>query len=161
VTIAPQRLGHVVLKVRDLDRAEAFYAGVLGLTVTGRLPGRMVFFAAPGNPGSHDLAVYRVGPDAAPQGRDEVGLFHLAYQVESREALEQAYHHLRAHGVKITGTMNHGANLSVYFEDPDGHMLELTYEVPRGEWPSRANPFAGRDLLPFDEAARPRPGPAR
>lgn len=109
MTIAPRKLGHVVLKVRDLERAEAFYAGVLGLSVTGRLPGRMVFFAAPGNPDSHDLAVYRVGADAAPQGREQVGLFHLAYQVESREALEAAYHHLKAHGVKITGTMNHGA----------------------------------------------------
>lgn len=154
MTLAPRKLGHVVLKVRDLERAEAFYAGVLGLSVTGRLPGRMVFFAAPGNPDSHDLAVYRVGADAAPQGREQVGLFHLAYQVESREALEAAYRHLKAHGVKITGTMNHGANLSVYFEDPDGHTVELTYEVPRAEWRHLANPFAGRDPLPFDAAAK-------
>lgn len=152
--VVPKKLGHVVLKVRDLERAEAFYAGLLGLRVTGRLPGRMVFFAAPGNTDSHDLAVYRVGPEAAPQAREQVGLFHVAYQVESREALEGAYHHLKGHGVTILGTMDHGANLSVYFEDPDGHTVELTYEVPRGEWPPRANPFAGRDPLPFDEAAK-------
>ena len=68
--MALRKLGHVVLKVRDLDRSEAFYTGVVGLTVTGRMPGRMVFFAVPGNEDSHDLAVWKVGPDAAgPQAR--------------------------------------------------------------------------------------------
>ena len=64
--MALKKLGHVVLKVRDLDRSEAFYTSVLGLAVTGRLPGRMVFFAVPGNGDSHDLGLWKVGPDAAP-----------------------------------------------------------------------------------------------
>ena len=63
--MALRKLGHVVLKVRDLERSERFYAGVLGLEVTGRLSDRMVFFTVPGNPDSHDLALFRVGPDAA------------------------------------------------------------------------------------------------
>jgi len=79
VAMALKKLGHVVLKVRDLERSEAFYTGVLGLAVTGRLPGRMVFFAVPGNTDSHDLGLWKVGPDAAPPAPQQVGLFHVAW----------------------------------------------------------------------------------
>ena len=149
-----KKLGHVVLKVRDLDRSEAFYTDVVGLRVTGRLPGRMVFLGVPGNEDSHDLALWKVGPDATPQEKTQVGLFHVAWQVERPEDLEVLYRHLQAKRVPIHGTTDHGANLSVYFEDPDGHMLEFTYEQPRETWPIDRNPFAGRDPLPFARARR-------
>jgi catechol-2,3-dioxygenase len=147
--VALRKLGHVVLKVRDLDRSEAFYTGVVGLVVTGRMPGRMVFFAVPGNEDSHDLAIWKVGPDAAGPMARQVGLFHVAWQVERPEELEPLYRALVARGVTVHGTTDHGANESVYFEDPDGNMLEFTYERPRAEWPAEKNPFAGRDPLPF------------
>lgn len=147
--MALRKLGHVVLKVRDLDRSEAFYTGVVGLVVTGRMPGRMVFFAVPGNEDSHDLAIWKVGPDAAGPMARQVGLFHVAWQVERPEELEPLYRALVARGVTVHGTTDHGANESVYFEDPDGNMLEFTYERPRAEWPAEKNPFAGRDPLPF------------
>jgi catechol 2,3-dioxygenase-like lactoylglutathione lyase family enzyme len=86
-----KKLGHVVLKVRDLDRSEAFYTSVLGLVVTGRMPGRMVFFAVPGSSDSHDLGLWKVGPAAAPQVSRQVGLFHVAWQVEREEDL-RAFH---------------------------------------------------------------------
>lgn len=152
--MALKKLGHIVLKVRDLDRSKAFYTDVVGLRVTGRLPGRMVFFSVPGNEDSHDLALWRVGPDAAAPETRQVGLFHVAWQVERPEDLEPLYRHLLDKGVKIHGTMDHGANLSLYFEDPDGNMLEFTYERPRETWPSDRNPFAGREPLPFDHATR-------
>jgi catechol-2,3-dioxygenase len=155
--MALKKLGHVVLKVRDLDRSEAFYTDIVGLRVTGRLPGRMVFFGVPGNDDSHDLALWKAGPDAAPQEPRQVGLFHVAWQVERPEDLEAAYGRLRVRGVPVHGTMDHGANLSVYFEDPDGHMLEFTYEKPRETWPAEQNPFAGRDPLPFASAGGARP----
>ena len=151
--MALKKLGHVVLKVRDLDRSEAFYTGAVGLRVTGRLPGRMVFFSVPGNDDSHDLAIWKVGRDAASPEAKQVGLFHVAWQVERAEDLEPLYRHLLVKGVKVQGTTDHGANLSVYFEDPDGNMLEFTYERPREVWPAGRNPFAGREPLPF-EAAR-------
>lgn len=150
--MALKKLGHVVLKVRDLDRSEAFYTEVVGLRVTGRLPGRMVFFSVPGNEDSHDLALWRVGPDAAAALPEQVGLFHVAWQVERPDELAPFYERLRATGVRVQGTMDHGANLSVYFEDPDGNMLEVTYERPRPTWPADRNPFAGRDPLPFEHA---------
>ena len=147
-----KKLGHVVLKVRDLNRSETFYTDVVGLRVTGRLPGRMVFFSVPGNDDSHDLALWRVGADAAPPEARQVGLFHVAWQVERPEDLEALYRHLQAKGVTTHGTTDHGANLSVYFEDPDGNMLEFTYEQPREAWPRERNPFAGRSSLPFESA---------
>ncbi len=154
--MALKKLGHVVLKVRDLDRSEAFYTGVVGLRVTGCLPGRMVFFGVPGNEDSHDLALWKVGPDAAAAEPKQVGLFHVAWQVERPEDLEPLYRHLLAMGVAVQGTMDHGANLSIYFEDPDGNMLEFTYEQPRQAWPPGQNPFAGREPLPFEDAGRTR-----
>jgi catechol-2,3-dioxygenase len=144
-----KKLGHVVLKVRDLERSEAFYTRVVGLRVTGRLPGRMVFFGVPGNEDSHDLAIWTVGPDAAGPEPGQVGLFHVAWQVERPEDLEPLYRHLLAEGATVHGTMDHGANQSIYFEDPDGNMLEYTYERPPAAWPDDGNPFAGRDPLPF------------
>jgi catechol-2,3-dioxygenase len=152
--MALKKLGHVVLKVRDLDRSEAFYTSVLGLAVTGRLPGRMVFFAVPGNTDSHDLGLWKVGPDAAPPSSKQVGLFHVAWQVEREEDLRAFHDSLVARGIPVRSTMDHGANLSVYFEDPDGNMLEVTYEKPREAWPPGLNPFAGREPLRFQAAPR-------
>jgi catechol-2,3-dioxygenase len=152
--MALKKLGHVVLKVRDLDRSEAFYTSVLGLVVTGRMPGRMVFFAVPGNSDSHDLGLWKVGPDAASQTPRQVGLFHVAWQVEREEDLRAFHDALLARGVPVMSTMDHGANLSVYFEDPDGHTLEVTYEKPRETWPAGQNPFAGREPLSFGAARR-------
>ena len=152
--MALKKLGHVVLKVRDLDRSEAFYTGVLGLAVTGRLPGRMVFFAVPGNADSHDLGLWKVGADAASPASKQVGLFHVAWQVEREEDLRAFHDSLVARGVTVNLTMDHGANLSVYFEDPDGNMLEVTYEKPRETWPPDQNPFAGREPLRFRAAPR-------
>jgi catechol-2,3-dioxygenase len=152
--MALKKLGHVVLKVRDLERSEAFYTSVLGLAVTGRLPGRMVFFAVPGNTDSHDLGLWKVGPDAAPPSSKQVGLFHVAWQVEREEDLRAFHDSLVARGIPVRSTMDHGANLSVYFEDPDGNMLEVTYEKPREAWPPGLNPFAGREPLRFQAAPR-------
>lgn len=152
--MALKKLGHVVLKVRDLDRSEAFYTSVLGLEVTGRLPGRMVFFAVPGNADSHDLGLWKVGADAAPPSPKQVGLFHVAWQVEREEDLRAFHDSLVARGVPVQLTMDHGANLSVYFEDPDGNSLEVTYEKPRETWPPGQNPFAGRNPLRFQNAPR-------
>ncbi len=151
--MALKRLGHVVLKVRDLARSEAFYTDVVGLAVTGRLPGRMVFFVVPGSPASHDFAIWQVGADAPGPPRSAVGLFHVAWQVDAPEDLETLHRALRAKGVPVHGTMDHGANLSVYFEDPDGHVLEFTFEKPRETWPAGRNPFAGREPLRFEASA--------
>lgn len=99
-------VGHVVLKVRDVERAARFYRDVLGLKEVARFPGRMVFFSAGAN--HHDLAVLSVGPDAPAPSPEAVGLYHVALKIGgSLEELKAAKAHLEAHGVTIQTFTDH------------------------------------------------------
>jgi catechol-2,3-dioxygenase len=138
------KLGHIVLRVRDLARSMRFYTEVLGLRKTGEIPGVMAFFRTQGNADSHDLALMQLGPNAADADPQRVGLYHFAYQVESEEALAEAYRTLREAGVPIVGTGDHGVSKGIYILDPDGIEIEITYELPPEQWPQGANPFATR-----------------
>lgn len=146
----PKKLGHVVLRVRDMARSEKFYTEALGLRVTGRIPGLMVFLACGDD--SHDLALMAVGRDAPAPDPRAVGLYHLAYQVASEEELRRAYRHLKDKGVTILGSVDHGVSEGVYIQDPDGIVIEIAYDRPRDRWPATANPFAGTAPLDLDEA---------
>ena len=132
--VKPQRLAHLVLRVRDLDRSERFYADTLGLEVTGKVPGTMVFMSA-GPDSSHELALMSVGPDAAGPDRDRVGLYHFAWEMESFQDLRGMYQEIKQKGVDIGGIGDHGISLGVYFFDPDGNEIEVFYELPRDQWP--------------------------
>jgi catechol 2,3-dioxygenase len=118
-----QNLGHAVINVRSQERAEAFYAGVLGMGVAARTGG-MTFFTV-GN--HHDLAVRAVGDDAAePDPGHGVGLFHLAFKVgDSLDELRAWKTRLEAHGVPIDHVADHTVTCALYFKDPDGNGLEL------------------------------------
>ena len=143
------KLGHIVLRVRDLERSERFYTDVLGLRKNGEIPGVMAFFSTQSSPDSHDLALMRVGPDAPDSSPQQVGLYHFAYQVDSEESLAEAYTTLRDAGVPIVGTGDHGVSKGIYILDPDGIEIEITYDVPRERWPEGANAFAGTKPLTF------------
>ena len=145
----PKKLGHLVLRVRDLVRSEAFYTDVLGLRVTGRIPGRMTFFSS--GEDSHDLAIARLGEDAPGPDPLQVGLYHFAYQVNTADELKAWHWRLKENGVRIVGSADHGVSHSLYFLDPDGIEVELTYEVPPDQWPKDRNPFAGREPLALEE----------
>ncbi len=126
-------VGHVVLKVRDLERAVGFYAGVLGLKEVGRLGDRMVFFSAGVN--HHDVAVLAVGPGAPAPPRDAVGLYHVAFKIgDTLEALREAKTLLEARGVPIRGLSDHAVSQSIYTEDPDGNMVELYVDADPAIW---------------------------
>ena len=140
--IATSKLGHLVLRVRDLERSERFYTEVLGLKKAGGIAGVMSFFTTQSNSDSHDLALMRAGPEAPDPDPRGVGLYHFAYQVESEEALAEAYRTLKEAGVPITGTGDHGVSKGIYILDPDGIEIEITYEVPRERWPEGGDPFA-------------------
>jgi catechol 2,3-dioxygenase len=146
--LKPTRLAHIVLRVRDLERSKRFYTEVLGLEQTGQIEQRMAFFST--GVDSHDLAVIALGDDAPPPDPARVGLYHFAYQVASADELKQWHRHLQAHGVEIVGTTDHGVSQGIYFLDPDGNELEVTYERPRDEWPQDTNPFAGNAPLKLD-----------
>ena len=148
----PKQLGHIVLRVRDLEVSERFYSNVLGLHVTNKRPGSMTFMSA-GDDSSHELALVPVGPDAPGPEDTRVGLFHFAWEMESFESLKELYQHMKDQNVNIGGIGDHGISIGVYFFDPDGNQIEVFYEMPRSEWPEDGDLFEGDFPLPLEETA--------
>lgn len=141
-----QGVGHVVLKVRDLERSARFYRDILGLKEVARFPRRMVFFSAGVN--HHDLAIRAVGPDAPAPPPEAVGLYHVALKIgNSLEELRTAKTHLEAHGVVIRAVTDHQVSQSVYCEDPDGNGLELFVDADPAIW--QKNPTAVATVRPL------------
>jgi catechol 2,3-dioxygenase len=133
--LRPLRVGHVVLKVRDLDRALAFYRDLLGFSVSGEMSNVMIFLTATGE-NHHDLALLRVGDSAPSPLPNAVGLYHVAIQLPDWEALKQAHATLVERGL-LKGAADHGVSKSVYTADPDGNEIELYCDAPRSEWEGR------------------------
>ncbi len=122
--IHPKKVGHVVLKARDIDPIEKFYTEVLGFAVVFRLQQpRGVFFTL--GEQHHDLAVLEVPPGSDEPKAEQVGLHHVALQVEDFAALKESYQTLKRHGVPILRAVDHGITKSIYFCDPAGNRLEL------------------------------------
>jgi catechol-2,3-dioxygenase len=140
--VRPKQLGHLVIRVRDLERSEEFYTGLLGLQVTNKRPGQMVFLSA-GDDSSHELALVPVGADAAGPDPARVGLYHFAWEMESFEDLQKLYNEMHAQNVRIGGLGDHGISLGVYFFDPDGNEIEAFYEMPKDQWPPDGDLFSG------------------
>ena len=142
-----QGVGHVVLKVRDLERSKAFYAGVLGLKEVARFPERMIFFSAGDN--HHDMAVMAVGADAPSPPDDAVGLAHVALKIgDSLDRLREAKAQLDAHRVLIQGTRDHRVSQSIYCEDPDGNTVELFVDGDPAIWAE--DPSTVATIKPLD-----------
>jgi catechol-2,3-dioxygenase len=146
-----KRLNHAVLYVRDAERAKDFYQGVLGFSVVESIGSRAVFLRANGSDNHHDLGLFGVGPDAEPPRPGRVGLYHLAWEVESLPDLAEARDALVRVG-SLTGESDHGTSLSLYAVDVDGNEFEVFWMVPREEWGSRA--FGTRALDLEGELAR-------
>ncbi len=127
--IEPQEIGHVVLRVRDLERSKRFYEDLLGFRLVSEIPGRMAFFTATGE-NHHDLALMAVGPNAPSPSPYGVGLYHLAVQLPSADAVKAAFRRLAEAGAVIEGASDHGVSHSVYIRDPDGIEIELYADVP-------------------------------
>jgi catechol 2,3-dioxygenase len=140
--VKPKRLGHLVLRVRDVEASSRFYSDILGLEVTTSIPGRMVFMRA-SDESSHELALMSVGESAPGPEPDRVGLYHFAWEMESLDDLRRIYRELQQKGVNIAGISDHGISLGVYLFDPDGNEIEVFYELPRDQWPD-GQIFAGR-----------------
>jgi len=135
MSLRVERVGHVVLKVRDLERSARFYRDVLGLKEVARATfGRpMAFFSAGDN--HHDLAIMEVGADAEAPGPGAVGLYHVALRIgDSLDALRAAKAHLEAHGVTRLRLSDHRVSQSIYLDDPDGNGLELYVDADPAIW---------------------------
>jgi catechol-2,3-dioxygenase len=125
------RLNHAVLYVRDVERTREFYEGVLGFRVVASIPGRAAFFRAPGSTNDHDLGTFAIGSDArpSPAGRGAVGLYHLAWEVDTLAELARLAGVLREHGA-LVGASDHSTTKSLYAKDPDGLEFEVCWIVP-------------------------------
>lgn len=128
------RVGHVHLKVADLERSLAFYCGVLGFGVHGLLGHEAAFLAA----GSyhHHLAINTwESRGGSPPPNGSTGLHHVGFVYPTRAALGRALCRLRAAAVPLTGASDHGGTEAIYLRDPDGNGLELYWDRPEKEWP--------------------------
>ena len=131
---AQTRIGHVHLQVTDLDKALAFYVGILGFTVMQQLGNQAAFISAGGYHHHIGLNTWNSlgGPPARKQG---AGLYHTAILYPTRADLAQALRQLAAANYPITGSADHGVSEAIYLDDPDGNGVELYWDRPRAQWP--------------------------
>lgn len=131
-------IGHIHLKVADLERAIGFYSGVLGFEVTERWGRNAAFLSAGGYHHHIGLNTWESrGGTPPPPGT--TGLFHAAILYPARADLADALRRLLAHGIRIDGASDHGVSEAIYLRDPDGNGLELYWDRPREHWPRNAD----------------------
>ena len=128
------RLNHAVLYISDLKRSVAFYTEVLGFRVVNMTPDGFsgaAFLQAPGSTNDHDLGLFEIGAAAGPSeaGRRTVGLYHLAWEVDTLDELEATMARLVAAG-SLVGSSDHGTTKSLYGRDPDGLEFEVVWIIP-------------------------------
>jgi len=129
-------IGHVHLKVADLDRALAFYSGVLGFEVTQRMGREAAFLSAGGYHHHIGLNTWESkGGHPPPPGT--TGLFHTAILYPTRPALADALHRLIEAGIPLDGASDHGVSEALYLRDPDQNGVELYRDRPEAEWPRK------------------------
>lgn len=147
-------IGHVHLKVADLERALAFYNGVLGFEITQRLGQAAAFLSAGGYHHHIGLNTWESrGGSAPPPGT--TGLYHFAIRYPDRAALGSALRRLDQAGVPLEGASDHGMSEALYLRDPDGNGLELYWDRPREDWPRSTDGALQMDTRRLDlEALR-------
>ena len=130
------RMNHAVLYVRDVARTVEFYTNLLGFRVKLEIPGQAAFLQAPASNNDHDLGIFQVGSDAGPSeaGRRTVGLYHIAWEVDTLDELERISGVLRDAGA-LVGASDHGTTKALYAKDPDGLEFEVCWLVPADRLP--------------------------
>jgi len=132
--IPETRIGHVHLKVADLERTLGFYRDVLGFEITQRMGSEAVFLAAGGYHHHIGLNTWE-SRGGSPPPAGATGLYHLAILYPTRAALADALRRLRAAGVPLEGAADHGVSEALYLRDPDGNGVELYWDRPAEQWP--------------------------
>ncbi|MEP2669703.1 MAG: VOC family protein [Cyclobacteriaceae bacterium] len=135
---AQTRIGHVHLKVADLDKSLAFYRDLLGFEVTMMYGDQAAFISAGGY--HHHIGLNTWHSKGAPPAQQYgVGLFHTAILYPTRKDLAVVYDRLRKAKYPFTGAADHGVSEALYLDDPDGNGVELYWDRPREEWPKQSN----------------------
>ena len=128
------RIGHVHLKVSDLERALDFYHRLLGFEITQKMGDSAAFLSAGGY--HHHIGLNTWHSQGAPEPpKNAVGLYHTAIVYENRKELAEILQRLIKAEYPLTGAADHGVSEAIYLNDPDGNGVELYFDRPRGEWP--------------------------
>ena len=145
-------IGHVHLKVADLERALAFYCGVLGFEEQARYGTQAAFISAGGYHHHIGLNTWEShGGTPPPPGH--TGLYHAAIRYPDRASLADALRRLVDAGIQLDGASDHGVSEALYLRDPDGNGLELYRDRPKEEWPRAEDGSLGMLTAPLDVAA--------
>lgn len=143
------RVGHVHLKVADLDRAIGFYSGVLGFEVTQRY-GQGAAFLAAGDYHHHIGLNTWESLGATPPPPGHTGLYHTAFLYPDRSSLAQALKRVLDAGIAIVGAADHGVSEAIYLRDPDDNGVELYRDRPEADWPRDADGHLAMTNSHFD-----------
>ena len=148
-----RKVGHVVLKCQDMEKARHFYCDILGMELARFDPNRGMFLRF--SDYHHDIAIFKTGPEADPPKANQVGLVHVALVVDDLDTVKAWYARLKAHGVPIVGTADHAVSNSMYFKDPEGNTLEIYCDVQASvyDWRTEGMGFIARPLDLESEAA--------
>jgi catechol 2,3-dioxygenase len=144
-------IGHVHLKVADLDRALHFYVGVLGFELVSRYGSQAAFVSAGGYHHHIGLNTWESRGGAAPPP-GHTGLYHAAIRYPTRQALAKAVRRVLAAGIRLDGAADHGVSEAIYLTDPDGNGIELYWDRPRSAWPKTAEGNLAMATDPLDLA---------
>lgn len=138
-----RRVGHLVLRVKDIERSKRFFQDVLGFPIVGQNERGMVFFSTDVKDNHHMLALMPGKEGANMPTPDQIGMQHVSFELGTFAELQDAYRTFKEKDVKICYTVFHGISKSVYFNDPDGNMLEVYCNVPEEEYrKSVPNPYS-------------------
>ncbi|MCC7081149.1 MAG: VOC family protein [Burkholderiales bacterium] len=138
-----RRVGHIVLRVKDMERSKRFFKEVLGFPEVAHNERGMVFFSTDVKDNHHMLALMPGKEGANMPTSDQIGMEHVSFELGSFAEMQDAYRTFQENGVKICGTVFHGISKSIYFHDPDGNMLEVYCNVPEDEYrKSVPNPYS-------------------
>ena len=143
------RIGHVHLKVSDIDRAVAFYGDVMGFELQERMGEDAAFMSAGGYHHHLGLNTWHSRGGSAPPA-NTTGLYHFAILYPDRPALATALKRLVDRGWPVDGASDHGVSEAIYLRDPDGNGIEIYRDRPRDEWPRKADGSLAMTLAPLD-----------
>ena len=146
------RVGHVHLKVADLDRAIAFYSGLLGFDVTQRYGAQAAFLSAGGYHHHIGLNTWD-SAGGTPPPRGHTGLYHSAFLFANRKALAQVFRRIVDAGYPLEGSADHGVSEAIYLSDPDGNGVELYRDRLESDWPRKADGSLAMSNTRLDLAA--------
>lgn len=132
------QIGHVHLKVSNIQRALDFYCGLLGFEITTEYGENAVFISAGGYHHHIGLNTW-YSKDAPPASRNSVGLYHTAIVYPTRKDLAEIFNRLLQAGYPLTGASDHGVSEALYLDDPDQNGVELYWDKPKEEWPRKAD----------------------